>query len=169
MAREPQRTSAYNDETGGFGGWHRHGHEGHRHHGHPGWAADEGRSRARRGPDDEGRGGRGRSRGPWAGDVRDFGPGRRGWRGPDRGRPGGEGREALSALIVAVRQVAQIGDKGQRQAARAVIDDAVRAIWSILAQGPTATPDAPATAEGGTAEDAPADPEGGEPGAATEA
>jgi hypothetical protein len=77
----------------------------------------------------------------------------------------------VGSLIAAVREVGRSGDEAQRQAARAVIDNAVRAVWTILAQGPVLSPDAPAPAAGGDAEVEvePATADGGEAVAATEA
>ena len=99
----------------------RHGHR-HHHRGHGSYTEDrDGRSP---GVGDEWRYGRGRRR-----------PARR--EGP-AARRGGEGREAVVSLVTALRQVGLTGDDGQRQSARVVIDGAVRAIWSILAEGPTA-------------------------------
>jgi hypothetical protein len=159
----------------------------HHHHHHGGLQAEEWGSRWMRGPDGDGpdrggperggperggpeRGGpeRGGRRRPWD-DDRAFGRGGRGGRDPqghDR-----EGREAVVSLITAVRQVVRVGDHAQRESARIVIDDAVRSIWSILAQGPTAPPVEPVMAAPDADETpAAADPAGqGEAGAATDA
>jgi hypothetical protein len=40
------------------------------------------------------------------------------------------------ALIAAARQVGAVGDDAQRQAARTVLEEAARRIYSILAAGP---------------------------------
>ena len=113
------------------GGHRPHGGH-HHHHGHPEgrWAEPMG------GWSGGGRGRRGRGGRPLPDDVRAFGARRR--FGADDAREGrqDEGRKALWALISAVRQVSVVGDEPQRESARVILDQAARAIWSILAQGP---------------------------------
>jgi hypothetical protein len=175
MARDIYGNTERNVETQGpgpqfgSGGWGRHAEHGHRRHHDHGPGPDDRRGRSMRGRDEDGRGHGGHRRGPWAGDARAFGPGRRGFRGTDHGRPGGEGREAMMSLIAAARQVGRTGDEAQRRAARAVIDSAVRAVWSILAEGPATPPEPPAPAATGEAVDAPSIADGGDAAPATEA
>jgi hypothetical protein len=66
-------------------------------------------------------------------------------------------RATVAALIAAVRQVGRSGDEDQRASTRAVLDQATRTIYSILAQGPSAPPSAEPVAD---SEPGPADETG---------
>jgi hypothetical protein len=114
----------------------------------PGWGGpDEGRGLRR--PKDAGRHRSGR--GPSPMDER-RGRTRRGsssgdGRGRSHGGPptdGVRGRggmpPALAALVSAARQVGLVGDQGQRRAAGAVLEDAARRIYAILADLPAPAP-----------------------------
>ena len=151
-------------------GGHRH-HGGHHHH----HRDPEGRSSETMGGwSGGGRGRRGRRGRPFPDDVRAFGARRR--FGADDAREGRQdgGRKALWALISAVRQVSVAGDETQRESARAIVDQAARAIWSILAQGPAVETserkdpvDGAATADEGDPTATLAEEPGGSPDAAT--
>jgi hypothetical protein len=132
----------------------------------PGWGGpDEGRGSRR--PTDAGRGRSGRGLSPMderrgrarRGSSSGDGRGRsRGGPPTDRVRGRGGMPPALAALVSAARQVGLVGDQGQRRAAGAVLEDAARRIYAILADLPAP---APAPIDGNT-DASGADPAGGD-------
>jgi DNA-binding PadR family transcriptional regulator len=60
---------------------------------------------------------------------------KRGEGAPWEGARGGELREAIVALRMAVRQVAAVGTTEQRARAKTIIDEARRQIYELLAKG----------------------------------